>query len=46
MVRNISKSGELIKDISKVTVPINDKTLRAYELIAKEVKNERKEYRK
>lgn len=35
MVRNISKEGKEIKDISKVTVPVNKHTVRAYEIIAK-----------
>lgn len=35
MVRNILKDGKEIKDLSKIKVPINDKTVRAYEIIAK-----------
>ena len=42
MVRNISKNGTEIKDISKITVPINNK---AYEIIARG-KNEREKHRK
>ena len=44
MVRNISKDGKVIKDIFKITVPINNKTVRAYEMLARG-KNERKNYR-
>lgn len=45
MVRNISKRGEIIKDISKITVPINEKTVRAYEMLARG-KNARENNRK
>lgn len=34
MVLNISQTGEEITDITKITVPINDKTIIAYDLIA------------
>lgn len=34
MVINVLKDGEIIEDMSKITVPINDTTIRAYELIA------------
>jgi hypothetical protein len=34
MVVNILKNGEIVKDMSTITVPINDSTIRAYELIA------------
>lgn len=35
MVRNVSKNGKIIKDMSKITVPINNKTVRAYEILAR-----------
>lgn len=34
MVLNISQTGDIITDITKIVVPINDKTIRAYDLIA------------
>jgi hypothetical protein len=34
MVLNISKEGDILTDITNMLVPINDKTIRAYELIA------------
>ena len=38
MVRNVLKNGQVIKDMSKVKVPVNNKTVRAYEMLAKAVK--------
>ena len=35
MVINILKDGTIVKDMSTITVPINESTKRAYELIAK-----------
>lgn len=35
MVVNILKDGTVVKDMSKITVPRNETTIRAYELIAK-----------
>ena len=37
MVVNILKDGTVVEDMSTVTVPRNEQTERAYELIAKEV---------
>lgn len=36
MVINILKDGTVVEDMSKITVPRNESTIRAYELIAKE----------
>lgn len=36
MVINVLKDGTVVKDMSTITVPINETTKRAYELIAKE----------
>lgn len=38
MVLNFSKEGKLITDITKVVVPVNEKTKRAYELIVEQFK--------
>ena len=35
MVINILKDGTVVEDMSKITVPRNETTIRAYELIAK-----------
>lgn len=35
MVVNILKDGTVVQDMSKITVPVNETTIRAYELIAK-----------
>lgn len=45
MVRNVLKNGKEIEDISKITVPINNKTVRAYEILARG-KNARENNRK
>ena len=34
MVINVLKNGEVVEDMSTITVPINDSTRNAYELIA------------
>lgn len=34
MVINLLKDGTIVEDMSTITVPINDSTIRAYELIA------------
>ena len=34
MIINVLKDGKVIDDMSTITVPINDTTIRAYELIA------------
>ena len=36
MVINVLKDGTVVEDMSKITVPRNETTIRAYELIAKE----------
>lgn len=35
VVINILKDGTVVEDMSKITVPRNETTIRAYELIAK-----------
>ena len=37
MVVNILRDGTEVKDMSTITVPVNETTARAYELIAEEV---------
>lgn len=39
MVVNVLRDGTIVKDMSTITVPINETTKRAYELIAKANKN-------
>lgn len=39
MVINILKDGTIVNDMSTITVPRNEKTKRAYEIIAKGAKN-------
>ena len=36
MVINILKDGTVVEDMTKITVPRNEMTKRAYELLAKE----------
>lgn len=38
MVLNFSKDGTLITDITKVVVPVNEKTVQAYNLIVEQIK--------
>lgn len=38
MVINYSKEGKKITDMTKVVVPVNEKTIRAYELIVKQMR--------
>ena len=35
MVINILRDGTIVEDMSTITVPINETTIRAYELLAK-----------
>lgn len=47
MVINYSKEGKKITDMTKIVVPVNERTIRAYDLISrlsnkKEVRNESK----
>ena len=35
MVINYSKEGKKIADMTKIVVPVNERTVRAYELISK-----------
>lgn len=38
MVFNFSKDGKLITDITKIVVPVNEKTVRAYDLLVEQIK--------
>ena len=35
MVVNILRDGTVVQDMSKIIVPVNETTIRAYEIIAK-----------
>lgn len=35
MVINYSKEGKKITDMTKIVIPVNEKTVRAYELLTK-----------
>ena len=34
MVINVLKDGRIVEDLSTIEVPVNEKTIRAYEIIA------------